>query len=238
MKITISGYGKMGKEVEKIARNRNHDIVAIIDSPNDWVKHNKVLQNTDVIIDFSQADVILENIDRSFMLKLPFVTGTTGWDIEMDAVKQKCIERKNSLFVASNFSIGMNLFFEINQKLAALMKGQFEYEISMEEIHHIHKKDAPSGTAISLANQIIKMNPYKKEWTNGSEPQSDQIEILSRREGEVPGTHIISYKSEIDEIEIKHVAKNRKGFALGAVMAAEWIKGKTGFFGMKDMLSL
>lgn len=238
MKIVISGYGKMGKEVEKVALARNHEIVARIDSSKDWEKLNKDFLIADVIIDFSQPDVIIENIERSFKIGIPLVTGTTGWDKENENIKQKCISSGNSLFIASNFSIGVNLFFEINKKLAVLMNGHANYDVAISETHHIHKKDAPSGTAISLANQILDLSESKSEWINSSNPKPEQLEIQSYREGEIPGTHIISYSSEIDELEIKHEAKNRKGFAMGAVLAAEWIIGKKGFFGMKDMLNL
>ena len=227
----------MGREIEKIALERNHKISAVVDAKVDWKSHLEKIKNSDVIIDFSQPDVVVDNIKRSFELGVPVVVGTTGWDDELENLKIQCLESECTLFVASNFSIGVNLFFEINKKLALLMNGHPEYIAGISETHHVHKKDAPSGTAIRLAEQVIDNIQALNNWTDKPDPKSDQLVVHSERIGEVPGTHIISYKSEMDEIEIKHTAKSRQGFAFGAVLAAEWVKSKKGFFEMKDMLN-
>ena len=236
MNITISGYGKMGREIEKIALKRNHNIIAVVDTKADWKSHLEKIKNSDVIIDFSQPDVVVDNIKRSFEHGIPMVVGTTGWDNDLENLKTQCVETGNTLFVASNFSIGMNLFFEVNKKLASLMNGHPEYIAGISETHHIHKKDAPSGTAIRLAEQVVDNIQSLNSWTNKPAHDPDQLGVHSERIGEVPGTHIISYRSEMDEVEIKHTAKSRQGFAFGALLAAEWVKNKKGFFGMKDML--
>jgi len=238
MKIALSGYGKMGKEIEKIALLKNHVIVAKIDSVEDWKKLESEIVNTDVIIDFSQPDKVVENIKRSFELSIPVVVGTTSWDDDKEMIKELCSAKNQALFVASNFSIGVNILYEINSLLARLMNNYPEYDISIEETHHIHKKDRPSGTAILIANQIIDLLKDKNQWILDKTNTPSDLLIKSLRKGEVPGTHIINYSSDIDEIEIQHTAKNRKGFAQGTILAAEWMMGKTGFFEMKDMLGV
>lgn len=238
MKITISGYGKMGREIEKTALERKHKIAAIIDTEEDWSKYQKEIAKSDVVIDFSQPDVAVQNILRCFKAEIPIVSGTTGWDNQKEEIRKLCIEQGKTIFTASNFSIGVNIFFEVNKKLAKLMGEQENYAISMKEIHHIHKLDKPSGTAIHLANQITSNNPGIKDWTINKQEAGDKLYIQSERAGEIPGTHVIKYTSEVDRISILHEARSRKGFALGAVLAAEWLGSKKGFFEMKDMLGL
>jgi len=238
MKITLSGYGKMGKEVEKIALERNHSILAIIDTQEDWDRFKATIEKSDVIIDFSQPDCVMNNIKNCFDIKRSAVIGTTGWDNQKEEIRKICTEQKQSLFVASNFSIGVNILFEINKTLARFMENQPAYDVSVEETHHVHKKDAPSGTAIQLVNQIIKEISRKKNWIDKSTENPSDLYINSIRTGEVPGEHSVKYFSEIDEIEIRHSANGRKGFAYGAILAAEWLIGKKGFFEMKDMIEV
>ncbi|NOX46166.1 MAG: 4-hydroxy-tetrahydrodipicolinate reductase [Chlorobi bacterium] len=238
MRITISGYGKMGREIEKTALERNHQISAIIDTEEDWSKFQTEINNSDVVIDFSQPDVVVQNILRCFESGIPIVSGTTGWDDKKGKIHKLCMKQGQTLFTASNFSIGVNIFFEVNRKLAELMGQQGNYAVGMKEIHHVHKLDKPSGTAIHLAEQIISNNPKLKGWTIQKNEADDKLFIESLRAGEVPGTHVVKYTSEVDRISIMHEAKSRKGFALGAVLAAEWVIGKKGMFGMKDMLGL
>lgn len=238
MKITISGYGKMGREIEKTALERKHKIVAIIDTEEDWAKYQKEVASSDVVIDFSQPDVAVQNILTCFEAGIPIVTGTTGWDDQKEEIRKLCIEHEKSIFTASNFSIGVNIFFEVNKKLAELMGTLDNYSVSMKEIHHIHKLDKPSGTAIHLANQIISNTSSLKDWSIQKEEESKKLYIQSERAGEIPGTHVVKYTSDVDRISIMHEARSRKGFALGAVLAAEWLSTKKGFFEMKDMLGL
>lgn len=236
MKIAIIGYGKMGKEVEAAAIERGHEIILKIDSI-DQLSSTK-LAEADVAIEFTTPESAVDNIKRCFDVKLPVIVGTTGWGQELEAVKKQCSQEQASLLYASNFSIGVNILFEVNKKLAQLMNNQEMYDVAMEEIHHTEKKDAPSGTAISLADGITMNLDRKKSWSLDNDVQAEEIHINSLREVNVPGTHIIKYRSDIDELEIKHTAKGRKGFALGAVMAAEWLPGKIGTFTMKDLLKL
>ncbi|MCD4681877.1 MAG: 4-hydroxy-tetrahydrodipicolinate reductase [Bacteroidales bacterium] len=235
MKIALSGYGKMGQEIEKAVLEKNHVIVAKIDSAEDWKNLEQDIKKSDVIIDFSQPDVVVTNIQKCFDLNIPAVVGTTGWENKKEQIRELCLLKNQAIFTASNFSIGVNILFEINKLLANLIS-KYPYDLTIEETHHIHKKDRPSGTAIELANQIIKLTENKHQWIIDKETDPSDLLINSFRKGEVPGTHIVKYESDIDELEIKHTAKNRKGFAKGAVSAAEWLMGKTGFFEMKDML--
>ena len=237
MKIIISGYGKMGKEIEKIATERNHSIVAIIDTEKDWKNFIKNPLSADVVIDFSTPSTVVSNIKRCFALNLRIVTGTTGWNNQFEDIKTLCLSNNQAMFYASNFSIGVNIFFEVNKKLAQLMKSQEQYEVFLEETHHLQKIDSPSGTAITLANEIIKNIDRKKDWINTKEKDDSSVEIKSIRAENITGIHTIFYESSVDTIEIKHIAKNRIGFAVGAVLAAEWIQGKKGFFEMKDLLN-
>ena len=238
MNIAILGYGKMGKEIEKIALERGHSIGLIINTDEAWfnTKDQLAEKNIDVAIEFSTPKSAVRNITHCFDVRLPVVVGTTGWLDELDYVKQMCIDGDHTLFYAPNFSLGVNIFFELNKKLAQIMHKHAEYVPEIEEIHHKHKLDSPSGTAINLANELVRSLNGKVAWTDDHEVRKDEILIVSRREDDVPGTHIVSYSSEEDVIEIKHTAHGRKGFAFGAVMAAEFVKGKVGIFGMKDML--
>ena len=232
MKIALLGYGRMGKAIEKIALERGHEIVIRKDvEPVDMD-----LSIADAAIDFSHPLAAYDNIKDCIDSKVPVVSGTTGWLDKFDEIKAYCEEQDGAFIYASNYSIGVNLFFDLNAYLAKMMGKMKEYDVAMEEIHHIHKLDAPSGTAISLANDILD-NSEKNQWRIES-PQSDDLFINVKREGEVPGTHQVSYTSAIDSIEIKHTAFNRTGFALGAVVAAEWLHKKKGVFNMKDVLGL
>lgn len=233
MKIALVGYGKMGKIIEEIALKRGHEIVAKLnETPN-----SENLNNPEVAIEFSQPEVAFENIKNCLQLHVPVICGTTGWLNQKPEIEKIASENETAFLYGSNFSLGVNLFFELNEKLALLMKNFDEYQCQLEEIHHTHKKDAPSGTAISVAEGIIKQNPKFNSWKL-DETQENELGIFAIREDEVPGTHSVFYRSEVDEIEIKHTAFNRNGFAFGAVIAAEWIQGKKGNFSMKDVLGL
>ena len=236
MKIAILGYGKMGKAIEKIALNRGHEIVLKIHRKNQDQLHIKNLSQADVVIDFSIPDSAKENILLAIDANTPIISGTTGWLDHYDEVSKYCTEKNSAFLYASNFSLGVNLFFELNKNLAKLMKTHQQYQIDMTEIHHTQKLDAPSGTAISLAEQIISENETKNKWTLDATNSDEQIIIDAQREGNVPGTHVVNYKSEIDSITIKHVAHSREGFAFGAVIAAEWIQNRKGIFSMHDVL--
>jgi 4-hydroxy-tetrahydrodipicolinate reductase len=237
MKIALLGYGKMGQEIEKLAIKRGHEIVLILNHIEDWESEGHRLNEADVAIDFSTPDSIVDNIYHCFDAGLPIVTGTTGWHEENEKIQQDCAERNQTLFYSPNFSVGVNLFFELNRYLANLMSRWGEYEISIEETHHIHKQDAPSGTAIVLANDIIRNSERKEKWVNEPVENPEELSIKSYRTENVPGTHQVKYESDDDSISIIHSAKSRKGFALGAIMAAEWLPGKKGYFEMKDLLS-
>jgi 4-hydroxy-tetrahydrodipicolinate reductase len=236
MRIVISGYGKMGKEIEKVAIERGHTISATIDTDKDWESEQSAIMNSDVVIDFSQPDTAVQNIKKCFDFNIPVVIGTTGWYDELEKIENICLVKNQSLFVASNFSIGVNILFEMNKRLATIMNSHPEYDVMIEETHHVHKKDAPSGTAITLGNQIINNLARKSDISGAFIENPHDLMIKSFRIDEVPGTHIVNYSSEIDELELRHVAKSRRGFAVGAIMAAEWIIGKKGFFEMSDML--
>lgn len=232
MKIALLGYGKMGQVIEKIALQRGHEIVLkkSIDDTFDG------LENATVAIDFSAPAAAVENISAALNLGIPVISGTTGWLNDYDKMVQLC-EEKNSAFISSsNFSLGVNIFFELNSYLAKMMSKFKEYKVGIEEIHHTQKLDAPSGTAISLAKGVIENSDYNN-WTLEN-PKSDAILIDAKRIENVPGTHTVTYNSNIDLIEIKHLAHNREGFALGAIIAAEWIVGKHGIYTMKDVLEL
>lgn len=230
MKIALLGYGKMGKAVERFALEKGHEIVAKVTEDNG----DQNLELADVAIDFSVPEVAFHNITSCFKKGIPVVSGTTGWLEKYDEAVEECKKQGTAFLYASNFSLGVNLFFELNRKLAKLMADFKEYEVSIEEVHHVHKLDAPSGTAISLAEQILERS-NKKQWTL-DQAGSHELQITAKRENEVPGTHTVSYESAIDRINIEHKAYNRDGFALGALLAAEWIVGKTGVFTMNDVL--
>ncbi len=235
MKIALIGYGKMGREIEGIALKRNHSIVLKIDDTNIGDMNTENLRKADVAIEFSTPHTVLENIKKCFDSQLPVVVGTTGWYDNFEIIKKKCVEQNGTLFHATNFSVGVNLFFKVNSFLAELMNKYKEYDVSMEEIHHIHKLDKPSGTAITLANQILSKVDRKKNWSIEKQ-NPETLFIKDVREGEVPGTHIIKYQSLIDDIEIMHKAHNRKGFALGAILAAEFVVDKKGIYTMNDLI--
>lgn len=238
MRIALLGYGKMGKEIEKIAIARQHEIVLKIDidNYNELTKEN--LRATEVAIDFSVPSGAYNNIMKCFDADIPIVSGTTGWLDRFDEILDICQKQNKSFFYASNYSIGVNVFFHLNKMLAKLMNKFPDYNVDIEETHHIHKLDAPSGTAISLANDILKEIERKKSWKLDSQGEEEIIGITAKREGEVPGTHIVNYNSEVDTIEIKHTAKSRKGLALGALLAAEYILNKKGYHTMNDLLKL
>ena len=236
MKIALLGYGKMVKEIEKIALERNHEILMKIDSFDDWNEHIYDFLKADVAIEFSTPTTVLDNILKAFAANVPIVVGTTGWYYQLDTIRDLCIEKQQCLFYASNFSLGVNVFFEINKKLAQLMNTHPDYEVFIEEIHHTQKMDSPSGTAITLANDIISNLKRKEIWKNEMTQNAENLDIKSIRESNVPGTHTVSYQSANDTIEIKHIANNRVGFALGAILAAEFIVGKKGIYEMKDLL--
>jgi len=236
MKIALLGYGKMGREIEKIALERNHEILMKIDSFEDWNEHILDFLKVDVALEFSTPATVLDNITKAFSANIPIVVGTTGWYDQLATIRNLCTEKQQTLFYASNFSVGVNIFFEINKKLAQLMNTHPEYEVFIEETHHTQKMDAPSGTAITLANDIISNLKRKEIWKNEMTENAEMLDIKSIRESNVPGTHTVSYQSTNDTIEIKHVANNRLGFAMGAILAAEFIAGKKGIYEMKDLL--
>lgn len=236
MNIALIGYGKMGHEIEKIAKERGHNIVAIIDVSNTDEFDSPAFKSADVAIEFSIPASALDNYKRCFAANVPVVAGTTGWLEHMDEVKKACEENNQTFFYASNYSLGVNIFFVLNKYLARIMNDYPDYNVNIEEIHHIHKLDAPSGTAITLAEGIIENIDRKNHWNLEKEEKNTDLVIHSVREGEVPGIHEIVYESEADIISIKHDSKNRKGLALGAVIAAEFTKGKKGFLGMNDLL--
>jgi 4-hydroxy-tetrahydrodipicolinate reductase len=238
MKIALIGYGKMGKEIGQIALQRGHEVVARIHSGNAASFTAKSLAGAEAAIEFTRPEHAVANIFTCFDAHVPVVVGTTGWLQRLDEVKQRCADTGQGLFYASNFSVGVNIFFQVNKFLAKIMDRYPEYEISLEEIHHIHKLDAPSGTGLTLASQVLEHIRRKEKWVNAPSSSANELALVSKREGEVPGTHIVDYDSPVDRIEIRHVAHNRKGFALGAVLAAEFMKGKKGVYGMEDLLKL
>ena len=232
MKLALLGYGRMGKAIEKIALERGHHIICKIDKDH----FAGALEEADVAINFSVPDAAVENINKALNQSIPVICGTTGWLDEYDQVTRNVIENDTAFIYASNFSVGVNVFFKLNKILAKMMCYKNDYKVSIEETHHIHKLDAPSGSAITLAEGIIENSNLTGWKLQGDE--KDTVSIKSLREGEVPGTHNVKYKSYIDEITIKHKAHNREGFALGAVIASEWIAGKKGIFKMDDVLNL
>jgi len=236
MKIALIGYGKMGHAIEEIAVARGHNIVLKVSIDN--LEDNTVekIRQADVAIEFTGPESAFGNIVRCLEAGVPVVSGSTGWLDRLEEVRSACLQRKGGFLYASNFSVGVNIFFEVNRRLADLMAPHPDYEVRITEIHHTGKKDSPSGTAITLAEQILEKIPRKKEWVNHISDNLDELEILSERIDPAPGTHRIEYSSAIDSIEITHTAHSRKGFALGAVLAAEFIQGKSGLFRMSDVL--
>jgi 4-hydroxy-tetrahydrodipicolinate reductase len=236
MKIALIGYGKMGKAIEEIALQRGHTIVLKIDINNADEFNNDKLAKADAAIEFSGPHSAFNNVMKCLQAGTPVVCGSTGWLDKIEAIKKYCINNNGAFLYSSNYSIGVNIFFEVNKKLASLMSSHNEYNISLTEIHHTQKRDAPSGTAISLAEQILEKNLLKKKWINGETADKSELEIISERIDPAPGTHKIKYSSPIDDIEIIHTAHSRQGFATGAVLAAEFIRHKIGVFGMGDVL--
>lgn len=238
MKIALIGYGKMGKTIEEVALAKGHEILYKIDITNLHLLEKEHLQKADVAIEFTTPETACPNILRCFAADIPVVCGTTGWLDNLTGIKQLCRAQQKTFLYSSNFSIGVNIFFEINKRLATLMAKQPQYDIQLEETHHTQKKDAPSGTAISLANQILEKISRKQKWVNVQSNQPGELSIVSKRIDPAPGTHLVKYSSEVDDIEIIHTAHSRKGFASGAVAAAEYIADKKGVFEMKDVLGL
>ncbi len=232
MKIALFGYGKMGRMIEQLARTRGHQIVARIDIDTEEIDYSEM----EVAIDFSTPQAAFDNIKNCLEQGVPIISGTTGWLDKFAQAEALCAKHGGALIYASNYSLGVNVFFQLNNYLAGIMRQLSQYKVEIEEIHHTQKLDAPSGTAITLAEGIMENGGYKGWKLDGG--SATEIPVRSVREGEVPGTHTISYKSEVDTIQIRHEAHSREGFALGAVVAAEWILGKKGVFGMKDVLGL
>lgn len=246
MKIAIIGYGKMGKTIEKIALSKGHEVILRVTQKNATSVKSEDLKRADVAIEFSRPETAFQNVISCLEIGLPVISGTTGWLDQLDAAKKICLKQQGAFLYASNFSVGVNIFFALNKYLAQLMDGQPQYGVSMEEVHHLEKLDYPSGTAITLAEGILANIKGKKVWEgrlekpeSKNEPVEDEgsrLIITSKRIDSVPGTHIVKWSSSIDQLEISHVAHSREGFAAGALAAAEWIIGKKGFFGMEDML--
>lgn len=238
MNIALIGYGKMGKAIHEIAKERGHEAVLIIDADNlhDLTPEN--IRKADVVIEFTSPHTAFKNVTFCLQQSVPVVCGSTGWLEQLDEAKAIAEAARTGLIVASNFSVGVNIFFEVNKRLAQLMAPQKSYEVTLKEIHHTAKKDAPSGTAISLAEQVMAELGHKEKWVNETSVHPGDLSIISERIDPAPGTHFVKYSSAIDDIEIIHTAHNRTGFALGAVLAAEFLKDKTGFFGMKEVLNL
>ena len=237
MKIAIIGYGKMGKAIEETALLAGDEIVARIDSEEEWKTQTSYLKLADVAVEFSSNSAVVANIYKCFEINLPVVTGTTAWEDRLEEVRNKCISLDQTLFVAPNYSLGVNLFFKLNRFLSKLMNQFPQYEVEVKETHHTQKLDKPSGTAVTLASDIITNLERKNTWVNSKTREPVKIQILSYREGNIAGIHEIKYTSPEDAIMINHTAYNRKGFAKGALMAANWIIGKKGFFTMDDMFS-
>ncbi|TFF37981.1 4-hydroxy-tetrahydrodipicolinate reductase [Mucilaginibacter psychrotolerans] len=246
MKIALLGYGKMGKIIESIALSRQHQIVLKIDKDNQHELTVENLQQADVAIEFSTPGTVLDNINLCLEAGVPIVVGTTGWHNMLASVQQKCQDAGGTVLYGTNFSVGVNIFFHVNKLLAKIMNNYPYYDVQVEEIHHVQKLDSPSGTAITIAEGILDNLDAKKEWVNiltgGPTPEesavtADQLLIESHRIDSVPGTHTVIYDSEVDTIEFKHTAHNRNGFALGAVLAAEWVQDKQGFYSVEDMFN-
>ncbi|NOZ48216.1 MAG: 4-hydroxy-tetrahydrodipicolinate reductase [Chlorobi bacterium] len=236
MKIALIGYGKMGKVIEEIALYRKHKVVLKIDINNTNEKAFEKLKNTDVAFEFTRPESAVSNILKCFEYNTPVVCGTTGWLDKWDLVKKECERKRGTFFYASNYSIGVNILFEMNKIMASIMDKYNNYDVELTEIHHLQKLDSPSGTAITLANDILEKIERKTRWVNNKTAGNSEINIISKREDKIPGTHTIKYISNVDKLEISHVAKNRQGFGLGAVVAAEYCKDKKGIFNMQDLL--
>ena len=236
MKIALIGYGKMGKEIEQILIARGHTIPLIIDLNNTNDLDAAHLQKVDVAIEFTTPSTAYGNVVKCLEAGVPVVCGTTAWLDKLPEVKQLCKEKNGAFFYASNYSIGVNIFFEINRRLAQLMNRFGEYDVTIEETHHTQKKDAPSGTAVTLAEGVLENLDRKQKWVCGTTTVHEEMEVVAIRRSVVPGTHTVTYESDVDALSITHMAKSRRGFALGAVLAAEFLHGKTGIFSMKDLM--
>lgn len=228
----------MGREIEKAALARGHEIIAKPDVPEDWIAQESMIRQADMVIDFSTPGAVVDNIRRCFDFRLPVVTGTTGWNDKTGLVRSWCDEEQQSLFTASNFGIGINILYSLTGLLSRIVNDLEDYDITLEEIHHIHKLDAPSGTAIRLAEIILQNTKRKKNWVNRQAATPEELQVTSVREGEIPGIHTITCESDADTLTLRHEAKGRKGLAIGALLAAEWLQGKKGYYGMNDMLRL
>jgi 4-hydroxy-tetrahydrodipicolinate reductase len=238
MRILLIGYGKMGQTIERLALAKGHEIVGAITAENAEMLAGFTKDKVDVAIEFTSPDAAVSNILFCLDQKIPVVVGTTGWLGHLNAVKKKCQEEQGALFYASNFSVGVNLFFHFNEYVAQKMQQYPEYAVAVKEIHHVHKLDQPSGTALSIADGILKNYPTKQGWINSPTTEPELLGVESEREGEVVGTHIVQYTSENDTFELHHIAQTREGFAAGALLAAEWLPGRQGVFGMADLLQL
>ncbi len=237
LSVAIIGYGKMGKEIENVSLEAGHNITCIIDNDDDWLKYESWLKKSDVAIEFTTPETVVDNIKKCFDIGVPVVTGTTGWQSQINEISELCNEKNQTLFYASNFSLGVNILFELNKKLAQIMSNLNDYSLEIEEVHHTQKLDSPSGTAVCLANDIIKINKKFNNWKLIPENITEyDIPIKAIRKNNIFGVHEISYKSGIDSIKLSHSAANRKGFAKGAITAAEWVVNKKGVYTMQDML--
>lgn len=236
MKIALIGYGKMGKEIEQILIARGHTIPLIIDLNNTNDLDAAHLQEVDVAIEFTTPSTAYGNVVKCLEAGVPVVCGTTAWLDKLPEVEQLCKEKNGAFFYASNYSIGVNIFFEINRRLAQLMNRFGEYDVTIEETHHTQKKDAPSGTAVTLAEGVLENLDRKQKWVCGTTTVPEELEVVAIRRSVVPGTHTVTYESDVDALSITHMAKSRRGFALGAVLAAEFLHGKTGIFSMKELM--
>lgn len=237
MKIALIGYGKMGQAIERIALQRGHEIVAIVDMDNKEAIDSLAFKSADAAIEFTSPQSAVDNYMKLFSMRMPVVSGSTGWTSRMDEVKEACAKANGTFLWSSNFSVGVNIFFMLNKYLTRLMNGFTQYKPSMKEIHHIHKLDHPSGTAITLAEGLIAESNRMSDWSENPAAADGTLVIAHEREGEVPGTHIINWEAPEDTITIEHKAKSREGFARGAVMAAEWIIGKKGVLTMDQMMN-
>ncbi len=238
MKIALIGYGKMGKAIDAIATAKGHEVILRVDLNNKHLLEKEHLGQADVAIEFTTPETAYFNVMKCFEANVPVVSGTTGWLEKLPEVNAIATKEGKGFLHATNFSIGVNIFFEVNKRLAELMAAQPQYDVRMEEIHHTQKKDSPSGTAITLAEQVLAGIPRKHEWINQESSVEDKLVIISKRIDPAPGTHTVTYTSPIDDISITHTAHSREGFAAGAVVAAEWLKGKSGVYSMKDVLNL
>ncbi len=236
MKAAIIGYGKMGREIEKVLLERGHEVALKIDVDNVEELNEQNLKNIDVAIEFTSPATAYGNVKKCLDCGTAVVCGSTGWNDGVQELKEYCRSKGGAFFYSSNYSVGMNIMFKLNKILAAMMNGQTEYDVTMSETHHIHKLDSPSGTAVTLAEDIIGAVERKKSWVNSATDKADELSIISYREGEVPGIHTVTYDSPADTLELTHSAKSRRGLVLGAVLAAEFVLGKSGAFSMDDML--